>query len=78
MVAPVTQSRRFGVRLANFVYPQVHKRGELLTLALFELPLREAELSLCLLQVPFMSGDLARACNSGKQHCLLIHMHTYY
>ena len=38
------------------------------------MPLREAELSLGLLQVPFESGNLGRAGSSGKQHCLLIHM----
>ena len=52
--------------------------GVSLTFVLFELPLREAELSLGLLQVPFESGDLGRAGRSGKQHFLLIHIHTYY
>ena len=46
----------------------------LLTFVLFELPLREAELSLGLLQVPLESGDLRRAGGGGKQHRLLIHI----
>ena len=50
--------------------------GVSLTFVLFELPLREAELSLYLLQVPFKSGDLGRTGSSGKQHRLLIHIDT--
>ena len=50
--------------------------GVLLTFVLFELPPREAELSLGLLQVPFESGDLCCAGTSSKQHRLLIHTDT--
>ena len=50
---------------------------ELLTLVLFELPLREVELSLRLLQVPLQIGNLGSTGSSSKQHSLLIHNNTY-
>ena len=77
MVAFVIKSRRFVVRITNFIYPSLYESGESLTFVLFELPLREVELSLRLLQVPFQIGNLGSTGSSRKQHSLLIQNNTY-
>ena len=77
MVASVTKSQCFAVRIINFIYHSLYERGESFTFALFELPPREIELSVRLLQVLFQSGDLGRMDCSGKQHILLIYIQTY-
>ena len=53
VVSSVTKSRRFVVRITNFIYHSLYESGESLTFVLFKLPPREVELSLRLLQALF-------------------------
>ena len=51
--------------------------GVSLTFVPFELPLREAELPMGLLQVPLESGYFCSAGSSGNQRRLFIHTNTF-